>query len=676
MEEQLSVINLRETCGARTSSREVEAHRRRSAQDYPGNTRHHDGQQQGQVQNDAINKIPKLGQMCWRMDEPHRRRSAQFKGGDDHGILRALEEVKKMGTTKTRLRTLSSMKMAFDIDKLIRLEDELKTLCEPEKSPVSLVAKVNVLKYLQVQAVQQFQAEYDNLYYELNKTGGLECLRSITPVRSKELLQPKVLDLQDCGEDEQLDTQLQFYLTDAELAKPHLDELVTSIARDSSKYEVQCVKVKSWESTRRKATSFLDGDVRKVADMARVTVICATPEALKEAYAALMTLPKQHVVRVENGFNSDWMPSGYRDVKMNSVVNEHVCEIQLHLRDFFALKSGQHAVYEWARELNATTEMRGGDLFMSLSPDVTKEMMRLAGENWFGTGYCLPDLQLAAGQYDLAETSHRQQLRDAEDFEWECEDQDSKESRRALLSTNTARARLAHVLMEQGKYGEAKALYMRSLAVEEQAYGPDHPNVAIHLNNLAELLRNQGTYMGAEPLHVRSLAIREKTLGPDHPCVATDLNNWAGLLATRGKYQEAEPLHVRSLAIREKVYGPDHPAVAASLNNLAALLRSQGKYEEAEPLLERSQAIRGKALGRKHPDLARSLSNRAMLLSDQGKHEEAESLYVRSLAIYERVFGPDHAAVAAALDNLATVLDSQQLQAACRRQRPTSEKPK
>ncbi|CAN0065051.1 unnamed protein product [Ectocarpus sp. 12 AP-2014] len=551
--------------------------------------------------------------------------------------------------------------MAFDIDKLIRLEAELKTLCEPEKSPVSLVAKVNVLKYLQVQAVQQFQAEYDNLYYELNKTGGLECLRSITPVRSKELLQPKVLDLQDCGEDGQLDTQLQFYLTDAELAKPHLDELVTSIAGDSSKYEVQCVKVKSWESTRRKATSFLDGDVRKVADMARVTVICATPEALKEAYSALMRLPKQHVVRVENGFNSDWMPSGYRDVKVNSVVNEHVCEIQLHLRDFFALKSGQHAVYEWARELNATTEMRGENLFMSLSPEVTKEMMRLAGENWFGTGYCLPDLQLAAGQYDLAETSHRQQLRDAVDFEWECEDHDSKESRRALLSTNTARARLAHVLMEQGKYGEAEALYMRSLAVEEEACGPDHPNVATHLNNLAELLRNQGTYAGAEPLHVRSLAIREKTLGPDHPCVATDLNNWAGLLAIQGKYQEAEPLHVRSLAIRERVYGPDHPAVAASLNNLAALLRSQvkGKYEEAEPLYVRTLAIREKVYGPDHPAVATGLNNWAESLRSRGKYDEAEPLYRRVQEILEMSLGRDHPNVATFLNNRALLLGKQ-----------------
>lgn len=54
--------------------------------------------------------------------------------------------------------------------------------------------------------------------------------------------------------------------------------------QDLEKCEVQCVDVKSLESTRRKAIKFCGGDVRKIADMARVTVICETPEALQQAY--------------------------------------------------------------------------------------------------------------------------------------------------------------------------------------------------------------------------------------------------------------------------------------------------------------------------------------------------------------------------------------------------------
>lgn len=125
-------------------------------------------------------------------------------------------------------------------------------------------------------------------------------------------------------------------------------------------------------------------------------------------YLLLKSLLLQDVRRVTNGFNNDWMPSGYRDVKVNPVVNEHLCEIQLHLGDFSVLKSDQHAVYEWARDLRVTTKMRATDLFSTLSSEVTEEMIRLARQDWCGTGYCLPELLLASGQYDQAEEGLRQ----------------------------------------------------------------------------------------------------------------------------------------------------------------------------------------------------------------------------------------------------------------------------
>ncbi|CAN0588611.1 unnamed protein product, partial [Ectocarpus sp. 12 AP-2014] len=79
----------------------------------------------------------------------------------------------------------------------------------------------------------------------------------------------------------------------------------------------------------------------------------------------------------------------------------------------------------------------------------------------------------------------------------------------------------------------------------------------------------QGKYEEAEPLYVRSLAIREKVLDPDHPDVALSLNNWAGLLTVQGKYEEAEPLYGQATAIWEKALGADHPTVATVLDNRA-----------------------------------------------------------------------------------------------------------
>ena len=68
-------------------------------------------------------------------------------------------------------------------------------------------------------------------------------------------------------------------------------------------------------------------------------------------------------------------------------------------------------------------------------------------------------------------------------------------------------------------------------------------------NNLAALYDNQGHYAQTEPLYKRSLAIWEKALGPDHPSVAIGLNNLAGLYRAMNRDNEAEPLEQRAARI-------------------------------------------------------------------------------------------------------------------------------
>ncbi|CAM9883518.1 unnamed protein product [Ectocarpus sp. 4 AP-2014] len=549
----------------------------------------------------------------------------------------------------------------YGIEELLRLETELKT-SEGGTSPACRDAKANILKYLQVRTVTNFEQHYDDLYLGLNKRE-LEYLQSIVPARSKELLQPKLLERQNRGEDDQLEKQLQFYLADADPAKQRLDELVTKIAQDSSKFEVQCVDIKSPESTRRKARRFYGKDVRKVADMARVAVICATPEALKEVYLAIMGLPKRDVRRVTNGFISDWMPSGYRDVKVNLVVNEHLCEIQLHLREFFSLKGGQHAVYEWARDLNVTTEMRPEDLFEHLSDKVAKEMVRLAEQNWCGTRNLLWRLQVAAGQYDLAEENLRQRLRYAEHRAQGWEAYDNEQKRRLALSLAGGMSALAYVLELQGKFDEAEPLYERAQANREEVLGLEHPEVARTLNNRATLLQSQGNYKEAGVLFERSHSIHEKALGPNHPRVAESLNNRAVLSNAQGNYAEAVLLSEQAMEIWKRVLGAENPRFAIALNNQATLLLDNRagwvERQEAELLLERSQAILEKSLGPDHPHLAGTLHNRATLLQRSGNYDEARTLYERSLAIREKAFGPHHPAVAQSLNHRAGLSTAQ-----------------
>ena len=52
------------------------------------------------------------------------------------------------------------------------------------------------------------------------------------------------------------------------------------------------------------------------------------------------------------------------------------------------------------------------------------------------------------------------------------------------------------------------SLVILSRAIDEVNFGPAHPNVARHLNNLAVLLKDTNRLWDAEPLMRRALAIR------------------------------------------------------------------------------------------------------------------------------------------------------------------------
>jgi tetratricopeptide (TPR) repeat protein len=63
----------------------------------------------------------------------------------------------------------------------------------------------------------------------------------------------------------------------------------------------------------------------------------------------------------------------------------------------------------------------------------------------------------------------------------------------------------------------ARSAYERALKIGEAAYGPDHPKVAIRVNNLGHVLHYLGDLNGARKHFERALKIFERALGKDHP---------------------------------------------------------------------------------------------------------------------------------------------------------------
>jgi hypothetical protein len=90
------------------------------------------------------------------------------------------------------------------------------------------------------------------------------------------------------------------------------------------------------------------------------------------------------------------------------------------------------------------------------------------------------------------------------------------------------------------------------------------------------MLSREGHYAAAEPLLREAVDIRREKLGPDHPAVAVGLDQLATLLRERGDLAEAEPLLVASLTdLRGR------PGAGLAAAHLVRLYEAWGRPEAA-----------------------------------------------------------------------------------------------
>ncbi len=152
-------------------------------------------------------------------------------------------------------------------------------------------------------------------------------------------------------------------------------------------------------------------------------------------------------------------------------------------------------------------------------------------------------------------------------------------------------------------YAGAKAAFERALKIDEVAYGPEHPTVAIRVNNLGLVLQDLGDLSGAKAAHERALKILESNFGPNHLQVATGINNLGIVLQALGDLAGAKAAFERAIKIWEANLGPDHPQVATGVNNLGSVLKALGDLAGAKAVYKRAMAIFEKFLPPDHPNI-------------------------------------------------------------------------
>jgi Flp pilus assembly protein TadD len=198
-------------------------------------------------------------------------------------------------------------------------------------------------------------------------------------------------------------------------------------------------------------------------------------------------------------------------------------------------------------------------------------------------------------------------------------------------------------------YGGADKLLQVALLAAEEAYGTNHPAVALALNNLGLWYKSAGRMEEAEFLYQRALTIA----GPECMETAAIYANLAGLEQVRGRLERAELYIRQACEMRLKFRTTEHPDYATDESLLAVILDARGRYSEAEPLYWHALSVFEHVYGSEHHEIAIHLNNMAANCFARRDFVAAEELYRRSLIIKAKKLGDRHPSYEITAKNLA-----------------------
>jgi eukaryotic-like serine/threonine-protein kinase len=193
---------------------------------------------------------------------------------------------------------------------------------------------------------------------------------------------------------------------------------------------------------------------------------------------------------------------------------------------------------------------------------------------------------------------------------------------------------LAKVYTREQQWELAKTTTERALEIDRRVLGDSHPRLAKHINSLAIIAQNMGDLQQAEALYQEAIRRNQRNYGENHPETATSKGNYGLLLLREGRLAEAEPLLRSALDVRLSLYGPNHFLVGYYRVSLAILLHDKGDLIAAENEFRQALAIYDKSLPANHQYRASALMHFARLLVDRGKFDEALSASTESLKIW------------------------------------------
>jgi serine/threonine protein kinase len=144
---------------------------------------------------------------------------------------------------------------------------------------------------------------------------------------------------------------------------------------------------------------------------------------------------------------------------------------------------------------------------------------------------------------------------------------------------------MGSILMENGELNDAGANLVEGEGIYRKLYGPEYLAIYDNIRLQAQVAYLNGDFRSGEIKIDLALDNYRKNSSPKNISFATALTIKGLIMNKLGKPAEAESLFREAVRVRSENLPPDHFMTALTKGALGEFLTTQGKYAEAQPLL-------------------------------------------------------------------------------------------
>ncbi len=200
---------------------------------------------------------------------------------------------------------------------------------------------------------------------------------------------------------------------------------------------------------------------------------------------------------------------------------------------------------------------------------------------------------------------------------------------------------LADVFADQKNFGALERVEEQAIRQGAALPHPDPLRMAKRVHRLAIARHKNGLIEEAVPALEKSIAMHEQTWGTDGPEIASLLYEVGGIYFDQGDFERAKECLHRSLRIRERMAGADSPEALEALQKLATCYEEAGDLDGAAQQYERCLMLKLRKLGVQNiEEVAVMQYSLANLHTGWGNLPRARELMTECIASFRRDGGP------------------------------------